>query len=78
MMSLTNSILQGIVPDDMRGRVLSVYTLIAGGLMPLGSMVLGSVGAIVGVPLAVACGGVVTLLTVVVIGRGVAEVRSAS
>jgi VIT1/CCC1 family predicted Fe2+/Mn2+ transporter len=77
MMSLTNSLLQGIVADEMRGRVLSVYTLIAGGLMPLGSMVLGSAGSLVGVPLAVAVGGLVTLVTVVVVGRGVEEVRLA-
>lgn len=78
MMSLTNSLLQGIAADEMRGRVLSVYTLIAGGLMPLGSMVLGSVGSAIGVPLAVALGGVVTLLTVVAVGRGVHEVRAAA
>jgi hypothetical protein len=77
MMSLTNSLLQGMVADEMRGRVLSVYTLIAGGLMPLGSMVLGSAGSLVGVPLAVAAGGLVTLLTVVIVGRGVEEVRLA-
>ncbi len=78
MMSLTNSLLQGIVPDDMRGRVLSVYTLIAGGLMPLGSMVLGSAGAAIGVPLAVTIGGVVTILTTLVIARGIDEVRRAA
>lgn len=77
MMSLTNTLLQGIVADEMRGRVLSVYTLIAGGLMPLGSMVLGSAGAAIGVPLAVAIGGVVTLFTVAIVGRGIEEVRGA-
>jgi len=76
MMSLTNSLLQEIVSDDMRGRVLSVYTLIAGGFMPLGSMVLGTAGALASVTLAVAVGGVITMATVVVIARTMREVQS--
>jgi len=78
MMSLTNSLLQEIVSDDMRGRVLSVYTLIAGGFMPLGSMVLGTAGALASVTLAVAVGGVITMATVVVIARTMREVQSVS
>ena len=75
MMSLTNTLLQGIVADEMRGRVLSVYTLIAGGLMPLGSMVLGSSGQVFGVPRVVAVGGAMTLLTAVACARAIPEVR---
>src|SRR5436305_11840200 len=59
MMSVTNTLLQGIITDEMRGRVMSVYTLIAGGLMPFGSMVLGGLGALFGVPLVVAIGGAI-------------------
>jgi MFS family permease len=76
MMSLTNTLLQGIVVDEMRGRVMSVYTLIAGGLMPFGSMVLGSAGAIFGVPLVVALGGLVTLATALACARMIAEIRA--
>lgn len=75
MMSLTNSLLQGIVADEMRGRVLSVYTLIAGGLMPLGSMLLGSAGAAIGVQLAVLLGGLGTVATALLVGWRVADVR---
>jgi hypothetical protein len=50
MMSLANAILQGLVPGEMRGRVMSVYSLIAAGFMPLGSMLLGSLGSVIGVP----------------------------
>ncbi len=75
MMSLANTLLQGIVPDAMRGRVMSVYTLIAGGLMPLGSMLLGSLGEAIGVPLAVGLGGVVTIAVAIVFVRGLEDVR---
>jgi hypothetical protein len=55
--------------------VLSVYTLIAGGLMPLGSMVLGSAGDVAGVPLVVALGGSVTIVTTVLCARALPELR---
>ncbi len=54
LMALTNTLLQLIVPDELRGRVMALYTLIPMGLMPLGTMVLGSLGAVVGVPFTVA------------------------
>jgi len=75
MMSLANTLLQGIVPDTMRGRVMSVYTLIAGGLMPLGSMILGSLGELIGVPLAVGLGGVITTIVALVFVRSLDDVR---
>jgi len=75
MMSLANTLLQGLVPDAMRGRVMSVYTLIAGGLMPLGSMILGAGGEKIGVPLAVAIGGVITIIVALGFIRGLEDVR---
>ena len=74
MMSTANALLQGLVPGDMRGRVMSVYTLIAGGFMPFGSMLLGSLGSVIGVPAAVGIGGVVTIVTAVMVSRTVDEV----
>jgi len=38
-----NSIVQSIVPDEMRGRVMSLYTLAFMGLTPFGSLVGGSI-----------------------------------
>jgi MFS family permease len=76
MMSLANSLLQGAIPGDVRGRVMSVYTLIAGGFMPLGSMLLGSAGSVIGVPLAVGIGGVVTIATAAICARTIAEIRA--
>lgn len=76
MMSLANAVLQGIVPGEMRGRVMSVYSLIAAGFMPLGSMLLGSLGSLIGVPLAVGLGGGVTILTALVAARMFNELRN--
>nr|WP_242826178.1 MFS transporter [Caloramator sp. ALD01] len=38
----SNSILQFNSPDDMRGRIMSVYSLVFGGLTPLGSIYAGT------------------------------------
>ena len=54
-----NTILQTKSPDHLRGRVMSVYTMVFLGLMPLGSMVLGVAGTIVGIGVALLVGGLV-------------------
>jgi len=74
-MGLTNTLLQLTVPGDMRGRVMSAYTLIPMGLMPLGQMVTGSVGARITVPLAVAIGAGVVLAFAVAASRLLPAVR---
>ncbi|WDC83722.1 MFS transporter [Caloramator sp. mosi_1] len=38
----SNSILQFNSPDDMRGRIMSVYSLVFGGLTPIGSIYAGT------------------------------------
>jgi MFS family permease len=40
--NLTNAMLQSIVPDRLRGRVMSVYTLGFLGAMPIGAMTIGT------------------------------------
>lgn len=54
-MALTNTLIQSIVPDALRGRVMSVFTLLLMGLSPLGGMFAGVIAEYVGsVPLVVA------------------------
>lgn len=45
---LTNTLIQSIVPDEMRGRVLSTYTWAIGGFYPLGSLLIGVLGDHIG------------------------------
>lgn len=53
-MALTNTLIQSIVPDELRGRVMSVFTLLLLGLSPMGGMLAGAVAQLVGsVPLVV-------------------------
>ncbi|MGA8474109.1 MAG: MFS transporter [Candidatus Cybelea sp.] len=44
----TNTLIQILSPDDVRGRALAVYTMIAIGVVPLGSLVDGAIAAAIG------------------------------
>ncbi len=48
MLGATNTLIQVLSPDDVRGRALSVYTMIAIGVVPLGSLVDGAIAAAIG------------------------------
>lgn len=59
-MALTNTLIQSIVPDSLRGRVMSVFTLLLMGLSPFGGMLAGTAAEAVGsVPLVVAGSAVI-------------------
>jgi len=66
-MGLTNTILQTSSPDRLRGRVMSAYTFIFLGLMPIGQLVLGILGSFVGVNIALRIGAVATVLLVAIV-----------
>lgn len=57
----SNTFLQSIVEDRMRGRIMSLYTMAFVGTLPLGSLYAGWVADHVGVRLTVAVGGLVAL-----------------
>ncbi|HLW36410.1 MAG TPA: MFS transporter [Chthoniobacterales bacterium] len=61
--STTNTTLQTIVPDDMRGRVMGVWSLIFGAMIPLGSLEAGAVANWFGTPVALASGAVVCVIS---------------
>jgi MFS family permease len=63
-MVLNNSqaIVQSLVPDNLRGRVMGVYTLIFFGSMPIGSLLAGSLAAWIGEPVTVMIGAIMLLV----------------
>ena len=61
-MSSTNTLIQSIVDDKMRGRVLSIYTMAFGSVTPFGSILTGSLSAKIGVQYTLACCAAVCLL----------------
>jgi MFS family permease len=68
--ALANGILQSIVPDELRGRLLSVYSLVVVGLsQALGAIVTGAVARSVGVDWAIGGAAAVMLLFALVTFR---------
>src|SRR5262249_45457577 len=57
-MASTNTVLQTIVDEDKRGRVLSLYTMAFMGTAPLGSLLAGYCADLVGAPVTVRAAGV--------------------
>ena len=55
----TNTLIQTTVPDAMRGRVMGIWALVFGGMMPLGGLYSGLLSQAVGVPWTVAIGALV-------------------
>lgn len=53
----TNTLLQSLTPDALRGRIMSFYAMAFLGMSPLGSLLAGAIAAHLGAPTAVALGG---------------------
>src|SRR5947208_2741902 len=69
----SNTVLQTIVPDEMRGRVMGVWSLVFGAMIPLGSLEAGTVAHLLGTSFALAFGAIIcavsALVTLFVIQR---------
>jgi MFS family permease len=61
-MAGSNTVIQTIVPEDKRGRVMSYYTMAFMGMAPFGSLLAGSMASAVGAPWTVIANGAVVLL----------------
>jgi MFS family permease len=57
-MASTNTLIQMMIPDALRGRVMSVYSMMFMGMAPIGALLGGTLAHHLGAPLAVALGGV--------------------
>ncbi len=74
-MATSNTLIQTMVDEDKRGRVMSFYTMAFFGMMPFGSLAAGWLGARIGAPATVAWGGVATLAAVALFVRQLPELR---
>ncbi|HSP44664.1 MAG TPA: MFS transporter, partial [Chthoniobacterales bacterium] len=64
--STSNTVLQSIVPDEMRGRVMGIWALIFGGMIPLGSLEAGLMADFLGTPATMAIGALICALAALV------------
>jgi MFS family permease len=74
-MAASNTLIQTMVDEDKRGRVMSFYTMAFFGMMPFGSLAAGWLGARIGAPATVAWGGALTVVAAALFARKLPELR---
>jgi MFS family permease len=65
--AVTNTLLQKLVTDEMRGRVLSLFMLSFIGAMPIGNLMAGAASHRFGAPRTLAVGGLIIIVFVVMV-----------
>lgn len=73
--TLINTLLQTRVADNMRGRIMSLYTLTFFGFTPFGNLALGAISEAFGMTLAITLFAMLTLGSAVVIFRWTPQLR---
>lgn len=75
-MASTNTVLQTIVEDDKRGRVMSFYSMAFMGMVPLGSLLAGTLAQFIGAPLTVILGGTCCIAGSIAFARRLPALRA--
>jgi MFS family permease len=71
----TNTVLQTILEERMRGRVMAFYTMAVMGTAPFGSLIAGALASRVGAPWTIAGGGVICAATALYFTRQLPRLR---
>ncbi len=74
-MAASNTLIQAMVPDRLRGRVMAVYSMMFMGMAPLGALFAGTVAQKLGAPAAVAIGGTGAIVGSALFTRALPKLR---
>ena len=74
-MTSSNTILQTIVDDDKRGRVMSFYTMAFMGTAPFGSLLAGSLASTIGAPATLMIGGATCIAGAIFFARQLPKIK---
>jgi MFS family permease len=77
-MGSSNTLIQTMVPDQLRGRVMAVYSMMFIGMAPLGALMAGSVAHAIGAPMTVAFGGALSIIGGIVFATRLSALRPAA
>ncbi len=75
-MSSSNTLIQSMTPDSLRGRVMAVYSMMFMGMAPFGALFAGALADHLGAPVTVAIGGVAAILGALVFARYLPLIRA--
>jgi len=78
LMASSNTLMQSLVDDAKRGRVMSIFTMSFTGTMPLGNLLVGSLAGIVGPMHTFAAAGLVCLVVAFTFYRLLPKLRAAA
>jgi MFS family permease len=67
-MAASNTLLQTMVPDSLRGRIMALFAMMFIGMAPFGSLLAGCLAERIGAPITVAVGGIVCMVAGAVFG----------
>jgi MFS family permease len=73
--NLANAMVQTLVEDSLRGRVMGIYTFVFFGMMPIGALIMGTLAEKFGEPQAVIIGSIITFMCAVTIFFTVPKIR---
>jgi MFS family permease len=68
-MACSNTLIQAMVPDALRGRVMALYSMMFMGMAPFGALLGGALADRLGAPITVATGGVASVAGAIWFGR---------
>jgi MFS family permease len=74
-MASTNTLLQTLVDDDKRGRVMSLYVMAFMGTAPFGSFMAGTLASTIGAPYTVLSSGIICLIGAIIFYKNLPELR---
>ena len=63
-----NTLIQSVIPDEYRGRIMAIYTMMVIGFLPIGSLAAGSLGHVIGARWTVFAAGSFCLVAAAVFG----------
>ncbi len=75
-MAASNTLIQVMVPDRLRGRVMAVYSMMFMGMTPLGALLAGALAHPWGAPLTVAAGGMACIAGAVLFAQRLPILRN--
>lgn len=74
-MSASNTLIQTMVPDALRGRIMAVYTMMFMGMAPVGALLAGTLADHIGAPLTVRVGGMLCAIGALLFALALPKLR---